>query len=100
MSVEVGKQKAEICASNASDLWNVEARKAFLRFARTRRTFTTGDVRRWLQEKKQIFPHDGRAWGAIAAAMRREGVISPTGRFIYSGSHGRPDSLWSSNLLK
>lgn len=98
--IEIGKQKAELCASNASAQWNTEAYKAFVMFAKKQKNFTTGDVRRWLQEKKQLFPHDNRAWGGVATLAKRNRIISRTGKFAYSGSHGRPDAIWKSEILK
>ena len=100
MGVQTGKKKAEICAQNAALTWRREAYKAFMAFARCKKTFTTGEVRRWLQDNKKIFPHDNRAWGGIAMQFRKDGIIHPTGKFVYTGSHGRPDAIWKSNLIK
>ena len=100
MAIEIGKEKAEICKQNASLAWRAEAYRAFVYFARRKKTFTTGEVRRWLEENKKIFPHDGRAWGGIAMQAQRADVVRRTGKFVYTGSHGRPDAIWKSMLFK
>ena len=92
--------EAELCAEKAGAFWYAEAYKAFVMFAKTRKTFTTGDVRVWLQSEKKIFPHDSRAWGAIARQAKKEKNVTATGQFVYSGSHGRPDAVWKSEIVK
>lgn len=100
MGIETGKEKAKVCANNAGVTWNIEAYKAFVMFAKKQKNFTTGDVRKWLQENKKIFPHDNRAWGGVAMMAKKNKIVTRTGRFVYTGSHGRPDAVWRSEILK
>ena len=100
MSTKIGKERAEECAENAGADWQVEAYKAFVMFAKKNKTFTTNEPRRWLQEKKKIFPHDNRAWGHIAVQAKKNKIISSTGKFVWTGSHGCPVQVWKSEICK
>lgn len=55
--------------------------------------FTTDDV--WPLVPPVVEP---RAMGAVLQQLRRDGVITPTGRYIPSGrseNHGRPVLVWA-----
>lgn len=95
----IGHELAEKCADKAGDEWRKKAMLAFVRAAKTKEIFTTGSVRRDVEEMGYR-PHDSRAWGAIARRALKDGIVVHTGRWETSGSHQRADAIWKSNIYK
>ena len=75
--IGLGYAAAEQAADHAGDEWKALAYQAFVRHARRHGTFATEDVRRANPQVPP--PPDMRAWGQIALAAKRDGLIHPAG---------------------
>ncbi len=97
--VAEGLRLAKLSADKAGDEWKAAAYQAFIAYAKTHKYFTTEDVRQSLKDAPQ--PQDLRAWGHIARAALRNGVmvhhdfVRPKSRTV----NGRYINLWQSTLL-
>jgi hypothetical protein len=83
---------------NGNDIFNIDATKAVIRLAKTRRSFTTDDVWAAIQGPAGVDP---RALGSIMTTAASQGVIKATGRYKPSKRvecHRRPIRIWKSLL--
>lgn len=96
-ALERGVAGAERAAARAGDEWKAEALAAFVEYAKTHAAFTTEDVRAacaWVSS-----PPDARAWGQVALAATRQGVVVPEGWARVKSSNGSAKRLWASNVF-
>jgi len=94
-----GIRMAKLAADKAGEEWKAAAYHAFVAYARTHKYYTTEDVRHSLSDFHH--PSELRAWGHIARAAQRNGVVvshdlvRPKSRTV----HGRHVTLWQSTML-
>ena len=82
---------------NAAPDWADEFYEAVRTVARSRKEFTTRDVRT-LYDLAPDAPqtHEPRAIGAVMRRAQREGLIVKTERFEDTGTHCAPQRVWRS----
>lgn len=88
-------EKVEETANTLKGNWSNKAYYFFLQYLRSHQIFTTEQVR---MASKDFMPepHDQRAWGPIAARVRREGFIR---KISYQDAespqaHCAPKAVW------
>lgn len=91
---------AMLCAEKAGRPWQDEAYDFFVSFALTHRFMTTAQARRAFEKAGGAAPHDGRAWGHICRRAITDGVIEHSGTYTRDGSHGRPNPVWASLIVR
>lgn len=94
-----GQEMAKLAADKAGEEWKKQALESFINYAKANKEFMTEDVR--LNSDIGV-PPDKRAWGHIAVAAKKQGVITKIG-FRYStdaASHPTPMSLWQSLIYE
>lgn len=91
-----GMKRAADHADAESEGWQGKALERFRRFAAGRTTFTTEDVRAANQDFDK--PPDDRAWGQVARAAVKAGLIEKAGYTQASDRRGhcRPVTMWRS----
>lgn len=95
--LERGVAGAEMAAAHAGEEWKAEALAAFVEYAKTHAAFTTEDVRAacaWVSH-----PPDARAWGQVALAAVRQGVVVADGWARVKSSNGSAKRRWTSKVL-
>jgi hypothetical protein len=96
-----GIAKASAHADAVHDGWHVEAMMAFLERARGLSpnarlfgaTFTMSEIVNIIAHERLPEPPDGRAWGAVAIALRRAKLIMPTGDYRHD-KFGSPKPVY------
>lgn len=91
---------AELCADRAGEDWKESAYSFFVSFATCNRYLTIAQVRHAFEAQGGAAPHDGRAWGHIALRAQREDVVIHSGKYARDGSHGRPNPVWTSLIVR
>lgn len=95
---QAGMMAALDHANRESVDWGTSATQFFtnytMQFGET--PFMTEDVRDWAEENGLPPPPDRRAWGAIAIAAKRAGLVKSMGYAPQksANSHGAPKTLW------
>lgn len=92
-----GIRLAKLSADRSGDEWKAAAYSAFVTYARYHRYFTTEEVRSALNGA--IEPRDRRAWGHIAAAAQRNGIVFKHDLVRGKATHGRYVIQWQSALM-
>lgn len=86
---------------NADGDWKAVAYSTGLRLAQSRETFTSEDI--FDAMPPTVSTHEPRAMGAVIRALKRDGIVAATDRFVTSTSlvgHGRPSRVWRSMLIR
>ena len=93
-----GQEMAKLAADKAGAEWKKQALSAFVDYATKNDTFTTEDVR--LANDYLGEPPDNRAWGYIATAAKKQGVVRKEGyaHAVSKNVHGSIISLWKSQV--
>lgn len=81
--------------------WKTIAYETGLRLAESRATFTSEDI--FDAMPNTVSTHEPRAMGAVLRALKRDGIVEATDRFVTSTSlvgHGRPSRVWASRLIR
>ena len=91
---------AELCADKAGCDWKEDAYTFFVQFAQSNPHLTIAQVRHAFEAQGGAAPHDGRAWGHIALRAQREDIVIHSGRYTRDGSHGRPNPVWASLIVR
>jgi len=91
---------ADRAALAAGQLWKAEALEAFTRYAKSHLKFTAEDVR--LANPDLRCSADLRAWGHIAIAAKRAGIVEHAGyaRSISAKVHASVTTLWGSLIFE
>ena len=82
---------------HAPATWKYHARRAVVTILYEADGLTADDVWALLDEWQVPRPHEPRAMGAIFVALKKDGVISPTERFVNSkrvSKHAGPTRVW------
>jgi hypothetical protein len=92
----LGHEGAARAAAACGEEWMAEAFDAFVRHAKTHKQLTSEDVR--LANPQIVTPGDPRAWGHIAKAARKAGIIVKVGyaRCVVPKVHSSVATLWES----
>jgi hypothetical protein len=93
---QIGAERAADHANREHDDWKELALEAFKAHAQDNLTFTTEDV---IKASPSVpVPPDKRAWGAIALAAKRLGLIKfdGYGNSKLAHAHNRPVTRWFS----
>lgn len=94
----VGHAAAKASADRANKeipLWTVKAEAHFRHFAEmVKRPFLTEEARKHAEELGLPSPPDGRAWGHVAKAAQRNGIVVSAGFAAAQSSNGSPKVLW------
>lgn len=95
---ERGMQAAVENANRSSRDWSLRAAALFTIFVKKQgaEPFMTEDVRDWAESVGLPSPPDRRAWGAVATAARREGLVRSLGYAPQKSrnAHRAPKTLW------
>lgn len=94
---QTGATAAALGAEKQSPGWTERARDYFLLYGRMHREgFMTEDVRAWAKRFGFEDPPDNRAWGYVALALNREGLIEGCGYAKQRSAtcHGSPKTVW------
>jgi hypothetical protein len=96
---QIGHQMALIAAEHAGAEWSEVAYEAFVDFAKSRKYFTTEEVR---QSSDVPAPPDSRVWGAIPLKAKKDGVVSAAGWVKAQSTkvHGMVVTQWESNVYQ
>ena len=90
--------------ANAKRAWKDAARKAVVKVARRKNTFTVEDVRKvMLQNGTLNSTGDLRALGGVMLTAKKLGVATPTGTYVMADGHKgnpHPVAVWQSGLRK
>jgi hypothetical protein len=97
LRAEVGMTRAATKAERVSDGWNERALEAVRQFALEHETFLAEDVRKLCPTPAGA---DGRAWGAVIQAAKRNGWIRAGGAASALSSNGSLKVLWKSNVYE
>ena len=91
---EEGMQRAVDNAELHAPNWKEQALEYVRNFPQQR--FQTEDVRVWAYEKGLERPPHDRAWGAVIAAARKQGIVKHDGYESVSNpaAHSTPASVW------
>jgi hypothetical protein len=81
---------AKKCLSSAHIGWVLSAKEWLDYWISRKAKFTSADLMPTLAKT-----HDKRAIGGIIQAAYEAGRIKPTGRWMPTGSHGRPQREWA-----
>jgi len=94
----VGHAAAKSAADHADreiPLWTIRAGAHFRHFAvMVKRPFLTEEARKHAEALGLPIPPDGRAWGHVAKAAQRNGVVVSAGFAAAQSSNGSPKVLW------
>jgi len=96
----IGHTMADLAADNAGSDWREAALTAFENHARQHTRFTTEEVR--LASTDVPAPPDMRAWGAVARAACRAGIVESDG-WVRANSrtvHGMVVTSWRSKICR
>jgi hypothetical protein len=96
-----GAARASAHADAVHDGWHADAMAAFLERARglspnarlLGATFTMSEIVNSIAHERLPEPPDGRAWGAVAIALRRAKLIMPTGDYRHD-KFGSPKPVY------
>jgi hypothetical protein len=91
---------AELCCEKAGSDWAEDAYAFFVAFAYGHKFLTTAQARLAFEKAGGAVPHDGRAWGHICRRAITDGVIEHSGTYTRDGSHGRPNPVWASLVVR
>ena len=92
-----GQEMAKLAADKAGEQWKKQALDAFIDYAKNHSEFMTEDVRVSYELGE---PPDNRAWGHIAVAAKRQGIVATHG-YGYSSQgkgHPTPATIWKSKV--
>lgn len=94
--IALGHAAADRAAASCGEEWRREAMEAFVRYARAHKRLTSEDVR--LANPQIVTPGDARAWGHIAKAACKAGVVVKVGyaRCVVPKVHSSVTTLWES----
>lgn len=100
LDLSVGRRRRDAGIARtlaANDAWAARALDALRAFALTRNTFTIEAFRHdWLSRGGEA-PASHKAWGGLAQAAVREGIIVATGEYRKAaspGTHAHPVAVW------
>lgn len=98
--IELGHAGADAAANAAGELWKAQALEAFINYAKQHKKFTSEDVR--LANPEIGCNGDLRAWGHIATAAKKSGIVEHAGyaRSIAAKVHGSVTTLWGSLIFE
>lgn len=95
---ERGMMAAVEHANRETENWSTRASVMFATYVSLHpgETFMTEDVRDWAEAVGMPTPPDRRAWGAVAMAARRAGLIKSLGYAPQksANAHRAPKTLW------
>lgn len=95
---ERGMAAAVANANRESEDWSVRAASLFAEFVSLHpgESFMTEDVREWAEAIGLPKPPDRRAWGAVAIAAKRNGLVRSLGYAPQksANAHRAPKTLW------
>jgi len=96
--LKLGHHMAEVAADNAGENWKRIALEAFVKHAKQHNFFVTEDVRN--ANPNLPHPPDQRAWGQVALAAKRTGIVSGQSftRAKSKTVHGMVVTMWKSNI--
>lgn len=96
---QAGMLAAITNANRAFANWSERAAECFTHFVHVKgdEPFMTEDVRVWAEDGGLPPPPDRRAWGAVASAVKKAGLIKSNGYAPQKSpnSHGAPKTVWS-----
>jgi hypothetical protein len=81
--------------------WKTAAYETGLQLAGSRETLTSNDIFDAMPDT--VNTHEPRAMGAVLRALKRDGILEATDRFVTSTSlvaHGRPTRVWRSKMIR
>jgi len=87
---------------NERIMWRVEIARLIRLTADNHEFFTSDDIHGLAEECGLREPHHPNAWGAAFNSAARDGIITPSGRFVPSerpDAHARMVGVWKSNLF-
>ena len=101
IGLKIGVEKAKQAMDHASDEWKKNAYDAFVKHAKTHKTFTTEQVRLSSIDKVGL-PPDSRAWGGIALIAKKNSIVVNDGLIhsVDKNKHGIPVTLWKSLVAR
>lgn len=97
---EMGMAAAVAHANRETEDWSTRAASLFTEYVALHpgETFMTEDVRQWAEAIGLPPPPDRRAWGAVAVAAKRNGLVRSLGYAPQksANAHRAPKTLWVS----
>ena len=98
--LEEGLRLAKLSANKQGPEWKAKAYQAYVEHARQHKYFTTEDVRHGAKNVSK--PTDPRAWGHIAKASMKNGIMTEFEmmRSKSATTHGRYITVWRSSLVE
>jgi hypothetical protein len=100
MGADAGMLIAASHADRELNNWSFSAKQLFEMYATLHPDgFMTEEVRVWAEKLGFETPPDNRAWGYIAKAMAKHGVVVASGfaKQRSSTCHGSPKTVWKLN---